>query len=545
MSQLKLSLFGLLVVSGLAACSDPLNVQNINNPDRARIYARASDLEGLIGDTYRQFHQGTVGGSDYGIPAQARSQSWENASGLANWGMGLRASIPRVFIDNSRGNQTQQENLKDFNATQRSARAAADGIMYINVRGVSLGSPARDARALAFAWFVLGISQGSTALIYDQAAIIDPYADPNVTPALSPYGDVAAAALADLDSALAWTDNSTAATGTNGFPLPNTWINGNALTAVQFKQLVRSWKAMLRADVARDKTARDAVDWNLVRDDAANGITADLNVTMVTSPSWSIAFNQAYLYGGWHQASQFLIGMADSSGAYDTFLAAAYSAKTMFLVQTADKRFPPGGTRAAQQDSSPAVPPAGRYFRNRTGLDNPADNYQTSMYDWYRPQAFYNANRLGPYPVFLKAQNDLLRAEALIRLGDIPGAAALIDITRTRAGLPALTGAVTSATDPVPGGVSCVPRVPQPPNFNISGCGTIMEAMKWEYRMETMYTNYCLFYISGRGWGDLPEGTAVSWAVPYQELDTRAIPLYNLGGVGKTGGSVGKGTYGL
>jgi len=545
MSRLNLSLFGLLVAAGLAACSDPLTVQNINNPDRARIYSRPADLEGLISDSYRQWHQGTIGGSDYGIPSQARAMTWENASGLANWGMGLRASIPRVFIDNSRGNQTQQENLKDFNATQRSARAAADGINRMAVGHVSLGSPAQDARALSFAWFVLGISQGSTALIYDSAAIIDPYADLTLIPDLTGYQAVAAAALVDLDSALAWVDRSTAASGANGFPLPNTWINGNALTAAQFKQLIRSWKAMIRADVARDKAARDAVDWAAVRDDAANGITADLNVTMVTSPAWSEDLNQAYLYGGWHQAAQFLIGMADSSGAYDAFLAAPYAAKTMFLVKTVDRRFPPGDTRAAQQANSPALPPAGRYFRNRTGLDNPADNYQTSMYDWYRPQAWYNANLLGPYPVFLKAQNDLLRAEALIRLGDIPGAAALIDITRTAAGLPALTGVVTSATQPVPGGNACVPRVPQGPNYTSSACGTIMEAMKWEFRMETMYTNYCLFFIAGRGWGDLPEGTAVSWPVPYQELDTRNHPIYNLGGVGRTGGSVGKGTYGL
>ena len=545
MYKLNFSLFGLLVVAGLAACSDPLNVQNINNPDRSRIYSRPADLEGLISDSYRQWHQGTVGGSDYSIPSQARAWSWENASGLANWGMGLRASIPRVFIDNSRGNQTQQENLKDFNATQRSARAAADGINRISVGKVSLGSAAQDARAQAFAWFVLGISQGATALIYDSAAIIDPYAELTAIPDLTGYKEIAAAALVDLDSALKWTTAATTAGGANGFPLPSGWINGNALTAADFTKLIRSWKAVIRANVARDPTERAAVDWTQVRDDAAAGITADLYITTVTSPSWSITLNQAYLYGGWHQAAQFLIGMADSTGAYDAFLAAPYAAKTMFLVQTADRRFPPGATRAAQQAASPALPPAGRYFRNRTGLDNPADNYQTSMYDWYRPQAWYNANQLGPYPVFLKAQNDLLRAEALIRLGDIPGAATLIDISRTAAGLPALSGVITTAAQTVPGGAACVPRVPQPPSYTSAGCGTIMEAMKWEYRMETMYTNYCLFYISGRGWGDLPEGTATSWPVPYQELDTRNHPIYNLGGVGKTGGSVGKGTYGL
>ena len=544
MHKLNLSLFGLLVVAGLAACSDPLNVQNINNPDRLRLYARPSDLEGLIGDSYRQLHAATIGGVDDNIPNQARVMSWENASTLANFGFAVRSAIPRVFIDNSRGNQVSAGDLKDYNGTQRAARAAADGINRIALGHVSLGSAAQDARAQAFAWFVLGAAQGSTALIYDSAAVINPYASLTDVPPLSGYADLTVAALADFDSSMAWTTRASAATGANGFPLPVGWINGNALTATQFTQLVHSWKAMIRANVSRDPTERAAVNWDSVRIDAAAGITADLYITTVVSPSWNVALGQAYFYGGWHQASQFLIGMADSSGAYDAWLAAPYTTKTMFVVQTRDARFPPGNTRAAQQAASPALPPAGRYFRNRTGLDNPADNYGTSMYDWYRPQAWYNANYLGPYPLFTKAQNDLLLAEAYIRLGQVTLATPYIDISRTRAGLPALSGVITTATQVVPGGAACVPRVPQPPTYASAGCGTVMEAMKWEYRMETMYTGYCLGYVSGRGWGDLPEGTAIQWPVPWQEMDTRNHPFYNLGGVGKLGGSA-KGNYGL
>jgi hypothetical protein len=94
---------------------------------------------------------------------------------------------------------------------------------------------------------------------------------------------------------------------------------------------------------------------------------------------------------------------------------------------------------------------------------------------------------VGPYPEFLKAEIDLLGAEAYLRLGDIPKALAKINISRTRAGLPALTG--TALTDIVPGGASCVPRVPSPPDFTSTSCGTIFEAMKWEKRMETGYNH--------------------------------------------------------
>jgi hypothetical protein len=235
--------------------------------------------------------------------------------------------------------------------------------------------------------------------------------------------------------------------------------------------------------------------------------------------------------------------MADSTGAYDLWLATSLANKVQFLVRTKDTRFPAGDTRAAQITNSPAVPTGRLYFRNRASSDPDAAPW-SSYYDWYRMIAWYNASRVGPYPVFVKAQNDLLRAEALIRLGDIPGAAALIDISRVASGLPALAGVVTTPTQLVPGGVGCVPHVPQAPTYTVTACGNIMDALKWEYRMETMFVSYVSQWYSSRGWGDLPEGTAVHWPVPYQEMDARIHPFYSLAGVGRAGGSVGKGNFG-
>mgnify|MGYP003291237819 CR=1 FL=1 len=58
------------------------------------------------------------------------------------------------------------------------------------------------------------------------------------------------------------------------------------------------------------------------------------------------------------------------------------------------------------------------------------------------------------------------------------------------------------------------------------------EAMKYEKRLETAYTTYGAWFFDSRGWGDLPVGTPLEWPVPFQELDARLLPLYNLGGVG-------------
>ena len=550
MHKLSRVLSGVLVAVVLAACKDPLTVANINNPDRLRVLGSPSDLETLTYGAFRTMHQGAVGVSDDNIQSQTRVMAFENSSSLANFGLSARGAIPRSFIDNSRGNQVSAGNLKDYNAFSRSARSAADGLNRMILGGVSLGSAAQDARLKAFAWFTLGMSVGRLALVYDSATIISPYDDLAFIPPLSSYSDVMTAALKDLDSALAWTTTATTATGANGFPLPAAWINSNALTAAQFTQLIRSYKAQLRADVARTPTERAAVDWTAVKNDAAAGITADLVVTTATSPSWTIYMNQIYLYAQWGQASTFIIGMADSSGGYDAWLAAPNANKVPFPVVTADRRFPQGLNRAAQIVNSPALPAtAVQYFRNRNGGDSPSDVYGQSQYDFYRFQAWYNTSRIGSNgPAMLsKNQVDMLQAEARIRLGDIPGAIALIDPYRTRAGLPTLaSGGITALGQAVPGGPNaCVPRIPKGPAFTSAACGDIWEAMKWEFRMENMYVGYSAWFFPMRGWGDLPEGTPLHWPVPWQEMDTRREAFYNLGGVGGTAAAVGKGTYGL
>jgi hypothetical protein len=56
-----------------------------------------------------------------------------------------------------------------------------------------------------------------------------------------------------------------------------------------------------------------------------------------------------------------------------------------------------------------------------------------------------------------------------------------------------------------------------------------MEAMKYEKRIETQYTSYGSWWISGRGWGDLIVGTALEFPVPYQEMQVRLEPFYLLG----------------
>jgi hypothetical protein len=380
--------------------------------------------------------------------------------------------------------------------------------------------------------------------VYDSAGVPRETDSPTEIIPLEGYQAANTAALQALDSALVYASK----TGTTD--LPTNWLTGPAgpeVPIATFQRVIRSYKARLRANVARTPTERAAVDWNAVIADAENGITTDLLVRMDPNAGWDYQWLAATLHfrdANWHQMPYYIIGMADVSGAFDTWLATPRDSRTPFLVVTPDLRFPQGTTRPAQNAAGQGAPTGRRYFRNRDpGLDQAAVGWANSWYDHYRWFAFSQANRIGLFPIFTKAENDMLAAEGHLRRGNVAAAAALIDRTRTTAGLPALTGAVTAVTDPVPGGANCVPRVPVGPAFTTTACGSVFEAMKWEKRMETAYTTYGAWFFDSRGWGDLPEGTPLQWPVPNQELDARLKPIYNLGGVGQPSGA-GPSTYG-
>lgn len=521
------------VLLGLLACSgDSLDIANINNPDVARAYATPSGVEGVVAGLGVQLNNPQR--STNTVNTQAKILSGENIASVANFGMAARSQIPRSVISNELGNDQNAGNLANFNDFSRLARTASNAIAAVNrlaTTSQTIGSPAQDARAKAFAFLVLGQALGNLALAYDSAAIVTPATPSDVVPGLSGAASVGVTALLMLDSAVLIANSPAATNGANGFPLPTTWISGAALTRDNFVRLTRSYKARIRAGLARTPAARAAVDWAAVIADATNGITADFTVTLGGTTGWSAAydFNQMYVTGGWHAVPYFYYGMADVSGSYDAWLATPIGTRRAFAVITPDKRWPVGATRAAQQAAGPTVAlPPGVYMRNRpSGEDVPLVGPGDSQYDHRRYGAQWLNSVAGAYTEMSKTEMDMLAAEGYIRTGNLPAATALVNVTRVKNGLDAI-GSVASATAAYSTNLTtCVPRVPVAPSFTSTACGSLLEAMKYEKRMESAYTGYFIWFSDNRGWGDLVEGTPVEWPVPYQEMQSRQKAYYN------------------
>jgi hypothetical protein len=124
-------------------------------------------------------------------------------------------------------------------------------------------------------------------------------------------------------------------------------------------------------------------------------------------------------------------------------------------------------------------------------------------------------------PFITKAEMDMLKAEGLYRNGDMAGAAALVNETRTVYGL--------NATDANGTNTSCVPKLPN------GSCGDLWEMLKWEKRHEAQWTGVAgaNWFFDGRGWGDLWKDTPLMFPVPCQELQVlQLLPCNTYGGPG-------------
>lgn len=564
----------LAAVLGAAACE--MEVPNENEPSRTQIKAQVADLENFLGTTYRRWHQGLYGFTS-NVWGMANVMSFENFSTLSNNCQGQRVGIPRPMNDNQVGNVCATEQARVYTIASEAARGASDVLVRMGESGFTFGTAGKDARARAFAQFIRGISLGYLAMVYDSAAIVSPD-DPveggtAVPQELSHWSAVVAAAMEAFDASLA------ASTGMDNLDAnwmfwagTGTGTGAVAMPAAEFVKIVRSYRARIRASVARTPAERAAVDWDAVIADAQAGITVDHRIATtqtnnnLTGPN-NTWVNQWYSYTTWHQMTPFIFGMADTSGSYAAWIEQPLNVRgegSKFFLITPDQRFPQGDTRAAQQEDfrlagstqssgcSTANSVCKRFFRNRDVADPPSSpawggsQYDhTRHYSWRTAGAGGNA-QTGPFPFFTKAELDLLAAEGYFRKGDYASAAALVNVTRTACGpddVPAgctarpvgngrvgdpgggLAPAPADATSPVPGSAAgCVPK--RPVNASSAGggtitCGTLWDALKWEKRIETAFTHFAGWFFDGRGWGDLVQGTPLDWAPPFAELQAR------------------------
>ncbi len=555
----------------LGGCEDVLEVRNPNSGETERVLATPADAENLLGSYWKRWHSG-LNGAIGDLGGMAANLSLMSYSSLANNCMNNHTPFTGATNFNNVGNTCQGEQYRAFAFNSEVNKVAAIFLKKLELENFNLGTPARNMRARAFANFLVGLSVGYNALVYDSVAVASAATEQlEVTPFIH-YTEARDSMVVYMQRAIDLAADPVAS-GPEGFPIPGEWIPSTTSMSGGinggFARLVRSYRARMLAYMARTPAERAAADWAMIEADATAGITADFDVVTSTTngPTHAGWRNQFGVFGLWHQMPPWYIGMADTSGSYAAWIAQPLGDRGAgnqgLLVVTPDQRFPQGTTRGQQQAdfsiascNSTAELPCARYFVNRpAGGDQYAGaGYGWSNYDNVRHYKWRTVGttatstaRNGPTTDIPLEEMNLLRAEARYRAGDYPAAAALVDLSRTLYDNPAdtlangdpnpailanLPAAPTDAVTPVSGGQACVPKVPVAPGYNTIACGTLWDALVYEKLIETMYMSYLSTYLDARGWGLLPADTPTYWATPFQEIQARNLPASAVYGTG-------------
>lgn len=490
----------LMVGSG---CGD-LEVTNPNNPDVERALASANDVKNLAISTVNSWYLTStyVDGPYFAASVTADMHT----SNFGNFGMRFNNLEPRIAYENlsAGGDREVARTGWDFNY---STLGAANDALRAFSTGLSLGSTAETNKYRNLAQFTQAGSLTNLALIFDKAFVIDEAFDLNgPAPELKPYGDVSAAAVAKWEAAIAAITGSTATYTQTEFPMV-----GN-LTGARLARIANTMAAMTMAYTPRNATENAAVNWAKVAAFADKGIgtgTGGAPFDVVVQGDNNTWYSYIAGYGNehsWIRIDHRLINLMDGT------TPPKFNGTVVGKQTSPDARYT---TDFEFCSSSNPAPSTGNASCTSAVIGDPGRGIWMQS-NWFHRRYSHHA-RTTPgtawrtaVPYLLAAENDLIRAEALIRSGGSKTTAAtLINNSRvTRGNLPALTGAEANAT--------------------------MLAAIDYERQVELISTNGLELQRARQGLtARLQTGTWRHLPIPAKELETLGLPIYTFGGPGK------------
>lgn len=483
----KYLFFLALLTVGASGCKkNILDVPNENDPDFKKVYAKGEDVEnvaaGLFNTVFHGEHDFTGVQMMMAVAADHATCSWGNA------GMRDMSWEPRNFGWNNSPSYGNGPVLKATYDKMYSAISTASLVIKAIDGGVKIGdNGAGNTRSLAMAHFIQGVAYGNLALLFDKAHIVDEKTTVEGTlETAKPYKEVAAAAIAYLEKAIA-ESNST-------FTIPPNWLGAPAaISSADFKKMCNTAAARILSYLPRNKTELAATDWAKVKTYADAGITADWKVVMDGTSTWYFEAGDYLTYPGWGRTDMYVVNLMDPT-------------QPKHWDDLASFPHPPASTAPIDQrlnsdfqylPSNDFLPARGYYHFS---------NYRNKRYD-----AIYVA-AIGEKAEVMKAENDMLKAEARAYTGDLAGAAAIINAgTRVTRGNMTPVGAVLA---------------------------DIVKAIHHERHVELYTTGMGIQFFEMRKQNLLQKGTPLHFPIPAKILELFRLtpPFYTFGTEAKADG---------
>lgn len=486
----------IVIAFGVTSCED-LETENLNELDSRAVYADQTTYGSIIDGaflTWWQAIQLDQPNMPVSVAAQTLSSSW------GNWGMQDLGTIPRQPVQNTftytnRGFMTTPWNRLNGALGQANEVLRAMNDLYDGKIEDEDGNDITDG-VLANAKMLQGLTLGWLGLMFDQAGIVDETIAIEDLPSveLSPYTEVIEAAVTKLSEAATLFEGDPTAT--------HIAINGLNYDNVQAAGFCRSYAAKFLAYKARNAAETEANDWARILSFANGGVNSDISPAGDGNYWWTrILINgQIPLWG---RVSQRIINMMEGGSGGPS---------------TDDPEHPtapypwPNGVSSLPEITNPVDDRISTDFVYNTGVQfQSARGYYFFSSYHFQKYAYYQTAYLGPMPHLTLNEQNLIKAEALIRTGGNKlQAAEYINNTRVdRGGLTPMLG--TESNDDLLKALYYERLVEFAWDGALNG---------WFHRRMTTVDQY-----------KLQPGTPEQMPVPAQELEILGLDIYTFGGV--------------
>lgn len=476
----------LSIISFLFVGCEEVDIQNFDDPTLAQTLNNPNDFPAVLGGAYLSWWDALHKYNPYmtlSVAGNHGSSSWGNF-GMQEVGT---VTTPYGLGDHSAINNTETASNTAFLTTPwydlySSLSTANDVLVGIRINGGKVNddedlTKQTEAQAL----FIRGLDYGYLGLLYDRGFITTEGTDlTSITfdsSLLVDYNQLKDQAVSDLEEMI------TIVNSLSNFEI--TQFNGITLTKDQSIALANTYIAKFLAMTPRTTEESQAVNWNKVLTASTNGIDFTFGPMGDGGTNWWHAF---FRQGNavWMRLDQQVVNMADNTQPYPFPESGSYTPPTTFP----DNRF-------GDENSDKWFTLAGNpIFRPGRGL------YFFSYFKFNKYSNYINDLTI-QIPTVTKADNDLLRAEALIRTGgDLGTAAILVNNTRVN------NGGLSAAS---------------------SGDADLLDKVLYERYLEA-YEGPGNPFFDRRRTGTLGQKQFTQFPIPARELNTINMPLYTFGG---------------
>ncbi|MEM8524678.1 MAG: RagB/SusD family nutrient uptake outer membrane protein [Bacteroidota bacterium] len=400
----------LTVVLLLNACKDIDSINDIA-PDQENVISTGADLQKTLQQSYDTWWQSIhgehpnlallVAGDAYGLS--------RGDFGTIEMGMEPREQFPNQL--------TAAAHLRAITETPwyglLSSVASANDVLIALDKGVTIDQGGvQDENIRAAAHLVRGLSWGYLGLLFDKSVLVDEQTKLEAGLPFVEYEEMVKAAVEELEIAIELSEQI-------GFDFFHNYFYEANLDGDQFSQLAHSYAARFLAQVARTPEENQSTNWSAVLAHAEKGLSFDF-APSVDGKVWQSYQQYVFAETGkgpfWARIDQRLVAALDPSQP------ARYPEVLM-------KNESPLSEKKAQSRDARLL--SDFVFEERVFFEAVKGEWHFSHYRHHRnsndPSFEGDGWSFGKMPVFLKMDNELLKAEATLRLGELEGANSIVN----------------------------------------------------------------------------------------------------------------------